>query len=408
MHILYVTRLFSGIEEGLIKGEWAPRGVPTICKMVEALDNSEHSVNLIFTSKGMDAKWNKKNDVSFAVKGLSSEVTVLANHRHYPKWLGRLREKINWLRQVKAIYKIYKREKPDIVYFDRGNIFAAALWSRYSKTPVVWRVMGVLDWMKKHLVEKSIRASLYRWAYKSPFACVICSFDGSGGKVWMEAALDKKVERHILLNGVDKMASRKKADITLSKKTTNILFVSRLETIKGVNEFIDAIKLVAKNSEVSFVAHIVGDGSQRTVMEEKVKEYGVEKKVKFYGALLPAEVRAIRLQSDIYVSLNKQGNLSNANLEALADGLCIILPEKNEEMGIDIDTHTIITNEASLRFGKVGDTRSLANAILKLLKNKNEISKRKEKSKACAKEHLRTWQERVSMEIAMLEEVTVS
>ena len=41
MRLLYVVRLFSGLEDGLCEGVWRPRGVPTIYRMIEALDRSE-------------------------------------------------------------------------------------------------------------------------------------------------------------------------------------------------------------------------------------------------------------------------------------------------------------------------------------------------------------------------------
>ena len=47
MRILYVVRLFSGLEDGLIERAWRPRGVPTIYRMVEALDRSAHDVRFV-------------------------------------------------------------------------------------------------------------------------------------------------------------------------------------------------------------------------------------------------------------------------------------------------------------------------------------------------------------------------
>ena len=44
MRVLYVARLFSGLETSLLRGEWAPTGVPTIYKFIERLDRTVDDV----------------------------------------------------------------------------------------------------------------------------------------------------------------------------------------------------------------------------------------------------------------------------------------------------------------------------------------------------------------------------
>ena len=49
MKILYVSRLFSGLAEGIRDRRWDPRGVPTVYRLLEALDKSEHDLRIVFT-----------------------------------------------------------------------------------------------------------------------------------------------------------------------------------------------------------------------------------------------------------------------------------------------------------------------------------------------------------------------
>ncbi len=77
MRILYVVRLFSGLEDGLRERAWRPRGVPTIYRMIEALDRSAHDVRFVFTCKDVDSAWPHGAHQSFAVEGLTHPVTVL-------------------------------------------------------------------------------------------------------------------------------------------------------------------------------------------------------------------------------------------------------------------------------------------------------------------------------------------
>ena len=44
MKILYVTRLFSGLESSFINGTWDPTGVPTIYKVIKELDEKYETI----------------------------------------------------------------------------------------------------------------------------------------------------------------------------------------------------------------------------------------------------------------------------------------------------------------------------------------------------------------------------
>ena len=63
MKILYISRLFSGLENSFLKGNWEPAGVPTIFKMIEYLDKN-FEVNFLFTvkdsGKDFSSNWKKK------------------------------------------------------------------------------------------------------------------------------------------------------------------------------------------------------------------------------------------------------------------------------------------------------------------------------------------------------------
>ena len=49
------------------------------------------------------------------------------------------------------------------------------------------------------------------------------------------------------------------------------------------------------------------------------------------------QIKEILKNCDIYVSLNKLGNLSNANLECFSSGICSIVLDKNPEMLSDLN-----------------------------------------------------------------------
>ena len=65
MRILYIARLFSGLEQSVIKGKWEPSGAPTIYRLIERLDDSSSiDLKLVLTSKGGFTQWNSKKVVN--------------------------------------------------------------------------------------------------------------------------------------------------------------------------------------------------------------------------------------------------------------------------------------------------------------------------------------------------------
>ena len=406
MRVLYVVRLFSGLEEGLWDGIWRPRGVPTICRMIEALDRGPHELHLVFTVKDYGTSWADGVDRRFSVAGLDTPVTVLAGNQAFPAWLGRLRSRFASFRQMVRIWLIAQRVRPDLIYFDRVNLWPAAWAARLGRTPVVWRVMGVLEPMRDALRGHGLRNALWRWAFRSPFAAVICTLEGSGGERSMERALAPSVERHCLINGVSVAEDGgPKVGGELPAGRTVVLFVGRLEHLKGGEEFIEA--LIAASVQVPGELHgvVVGDGSLRPELTAMVGRAGAGDWVSFLGTLPHETVMAWQRRADIYVSLNRMGNLSNVNLEALASGACMVIPASRPELEIDLDTDAYIPEDTALRFGAVEDVASLSSAILRLHHDPEERKARGRRAAALAREWLPSWEQRVAQELAVLERV---
>ena len=139
------------------------------------------------------------------------------------------------------ILNIYKKNKPDIVYFDRSNIYCAAFFAYFFRVEVVWRVMGVPHSMKKILIQNNFVSLITRLAYKAPISLALCTEDGSGGDYWMNKALSRKTQKIMMMNGVD-FDDYDSVDIvnSIPKKSIKILFVSRLVEDKGCLEFMSA------------------------------------------------------------------------------------------------------------------------------------------------------------------------
>lgn len=104
-----------------------------------------------------------------------------------------------------------------------------------------------------------------------------------------------------------------------------ILFVGRLEKMKGIDTLLDAFKKI-QNSEfrIETSLRIVGDGSLRKELEAKTTELGLNDRVTFTGYLKPEQVAAEFAQAQIFVGLSRSEALGNVFLEAQAAGCAVV------------------------------------------------------------------------------------
>lgn len=411
MKIFYVSRLFSGLAEGIRNRRWDPRGVPTVYRLLEALDRSEHDLRIVFTVKDDAVGWEATETQTFPIKGFGREITVIPQRAHLPAAFGRARGYLREVGQYREIRRLCDDFAPDIAYFDRVNVYQAALFARRTTTPVVWRVMGVPPAMHDMLDLHGPIACITRWAYRAPFAMVTCSRDGSGGEQWMNRALAPDTPRHMMLNGVDiKKAKPLAEDIKarIEGPETKVLFVARLVEDKGCLEFVDAVSAALNTAPGRFRAIIAGSGPLAGPMKERAQNAGHADRFHFLGQLPHDEILGLLRECDIYVSLNRMCNLTNANLEAMRTGVCMIIPASPGIRGIDVDTDELMPPDTIWRIADSGDVQGLSDALIRLDSRPDERARRAQATFAQAAKFIPTWSERINEELKMLEQISAA
>ena len=98
---------------------------------------------------------------------------------------------------------ILKKQKPDILYVDRANLFYASVFCRIFKYKVVLRLMGIYPDMISLEKRYNINSILQKFCYKTKFNSIICTQDGSPGDYWLKKYSSKKTPKFLLLGGYD-------------------------------------------------------------------------------------------------------------------------------------------------------------------------------------------------------------
>ncbi len=394
MRVLVLGRLFSGLKAGLAEGRWAPRGVPAFYKLVEGLHGARDcAVLTLLAAKEDDPLFRRGTDLTLDKAG---RVMVLRWERPTGGLVRRLdllaTEAAQLLRSVWQALRF----GPDVIYATYAMLFPAALLARCTRIPVVLRLMGLFP---HHRAIGSARFWLHRWALRSPFRAVVCSEDGSDPGALLPRLLNPASELVLRLNGCDAPAGD---SVRETAAPPTVLFVGRLEPYKGCDHFVDAALacLASLRKPVRFV--VVGDGPMRGALADKVDRAGASEAIVFTGAIPHAEVTRHLMSCDIYVSVNLNGNLSNANLEALAAGTCLVIPTSDPSVPIDTATDRLLPDDVVVRYDRRQPAEALGRALIELIKQPDHIAVRRAAAHRCARRLLKSWSECIEDDIGLL------
>ena len=414
MKILLVARLYSGFEESLEKHDWNPSGLPSMYNFINYF-NKAADLHVLLTAKDSGStyksKWKHENDLMINLPAFKNSVCVLSGINYFPYFISRKIAMI--LRDIRQFVKIVievRKTQPDIIYCDSANVIPAALLSIFSLRPVVLRVLGACSYWWSIVDSKRLIDRVYRFAYRAPFNLVIGTEDGSGMQAWFDNILRNNTTRLTILNGVDSKISDvsgafnvKLNDIQeLRKGNCKIIsFVGRLETYKGVDEFFNAALSIINEGRFNVHFLIVGDGSLYKGLIKKTNDIGADGLFTFFGSVEHMYINNIHSISDIYVSTNYDGNLTNANLEAIENNQCMLIVDRSDHPYIDISTRNILDGSV-IFFKSHPNGLYLKNALNQLLVNPVNIDYYKNRIRSTKRKFMKTWVHRMDEEFNLL------
>lgn len=108
----------------------------------------------------------------------------------------------------------------------------------------------------------------------------------------------------------------RKACMDVSKKKGRVLFVGRLEPMKGVDILLRSLSFLTQ--DVRPDTHIIGDGSQRSMLEGMARDLGLGASVTFAGRLSGTDLFREYAEAEIFCGLSRSEALGNVFLEAQA------------------------------------------------------------------------------------------
>ena len=307
----------------------------------------------------------------------------------------------------KAIKEILSKINSRHVALYAYEVFAVKAAKETSielKIPFVSRFQGTIISQYKINLYNRIRLYPHIQAIETPSDLVIMTNDGTQGDR-MLSELHNRSKSLFLLNGLDLMNKnideykekfdrqcfRQRLFPGIEKKECIFLTVSRLQGWKRLDRAIDGFAEYCLQNEGGKLC-IVGDGDEKEALEERVRKYGIQNRVKFTGAVPHDDVYDYMVSCDVFLSLYDLSNVGNPLLEAMTLGKCII----TYDVG---DTSKFIQHFQNGILIQQGDMNKLGAYMTEISQNENE----RERMGACAKEFARknfkTWDKRIKLEI---------
>ncbi len=402
IRVLVVSRLFTGLVDSLAIGTWRPTGSPAVYKLIEALAQDPNiDATFAFACKDKDIASQFADNRTIKIAGVGPVRILGWRQRRWLELVG-LDGKLRELSHLMSCLRLYFSLRPHVTYFTNANFVMAGVFARLGLGRVVLRLLG-LQPEQKAIADRA--GGLMRWLYRSPFDHVVCTLDGSGGHFYLPRLIRPGVPVSIELNGVDRVTPEEhnvaafRARLGLGERPV-VMFIGRLEHTKGCGEFVEGMVRLVAASAVDGV--IIGYGNMESELRERVAKAGLTDAIHIAGPVPHDVIPTALATADIYVSLNRYGNLSNTNLEAISQGKCMLILDRDLETHVDEDTVELLPAEIFPRVSRTNTAEDLARQVGHLLREPARIEKMAAQTTAVGIRILSNWTDRIDREIGII------
>lgn len=204
--------------------------------------------------------------------------------------------------QIQALKRLVREEKIHLInaHWIVVQGLAAAWLQRSKKVPFVLTIHGAgLHALMRFPLGRAVADRIVRSADH-----IFCVSSALG--LLLNHFLGREIPVEILPMGIDlgrfnlsqwpQGVARKKFDIGEGKA---ILFLGRLEQVKGVRVLIEAVQTLADLHERRLSLYIAGDGLERSALEGLVVRCRLQERVRFLGAVPHDQVPSLLAAADV-------------------------------------------------------------------------------------------------------------
>lgn len=273
--------------------------------------------------------------------------------------------------------------------------------------PSVVKLFGVMDlvhteWSRAKYVFKNFE-QLAALTYEQD-AWIVLDDGTRGGDILRERGIPPE-RIHFLPNGLDVQwadaaidRDQARATFSLPADRRVVVFVARLVASKRPHDFLAAAaRVIARgHNDVDFV--VAGDGPEREACERAVRAAGIADRVRFLGTIAHDDVPRLFAACDLFVSTSTLTNRALPTCEAMLCGVPVVVYDTG-------DTTTAVKDGETGIVVPDGDIDALASAVTRLLDDASERTRLATNARRVAREIFTSWDERIAMEIRIIDKL---
>ena len=297
--------------------------------------------------------------------------------------------------------------RPDILMgFTNYSLYPLNRIGRKLGIPTVVKLFGVMyldrfDFPRIKYYWKSIEQVI---ALKYTVDRYIILDDGTRGEMALTRLGIPPEKISFLPNGmdtewadasVDREAARRAMNLPLDR--TLIVTFSRLVKSKRIELLLRAASMMETSTLERTAIVIGGDGPKRAYLESEARRLGLADRVIFTGVIPHRNIVDFLKASDVFAATNELTNMSLPPCEAILCGVPVVAFDVagTSEIVRDGETGLLVPN---------GDVAAFARALELIVRDGALRERLGRQAAKFGREHFVSWDDRIEMELAVLEE----
>ncbi len=269
-----------------------------------------------------------------------------------------------------------RRFKPDVVHIHTPFIagWEAVIAARLAKAKLIGTHHTFYDHYLRHIKMDYRPMKKFSWRYTAFFynRCnIVLSPTRSLAEEMRSYGLRRDIE--IIANPIDTgffLPADKDKKVKIKQEYgiagKYLVYMGRISYEKNISHLIEAFSLMAKR-EPDLKLMLVGDGPERSQLEDLSVKLGLAGKIIFTGYLFGRKLSEALEASDAFITLSLSENQPISVLQAMASGLPVVAVAANgmKELIVDGVNGLLLSND---------DPKTVAEKTLGLINNKKQLS----------------------------------
>ena len=404
--------MISALEVWALSGQG---GAPSLYKTLEGYSRRGHEVHFVSCTIGANHHHGAPAQEPPKIDGVHFHLFKLPSFSHSRLPLPNLAHKLDQKLRFASVFPMLAARRAESLLKDGGfdllygyevhGMLAQRRLRHKHSLPLVARFQGTIMYPYLNRPHSRLRKYEEVRALSTPADLYIMTDDGTQGDEVLHRLNPGSAGKVCFWrNGLDlgnvrppEEGGTEAARATLGLAPDDFVLVTatRLARWKRVDRAIDAVALL-RNEGIAARLLIVGDGEERTNLEDQVRDLGLQDLVTFIGPVPQPEVQSYLWAADVFLSVNELSNVGNPLLEAMVAGQCVLTLDEGDTRDLirDGETGVLLTS---------GEPRVIADALDGLARDPALRRRLGATARRLAERAFWSWDQRMDTEIDAVE-----